>query len=225
VIANCIIAGNVSNEGGEGAGIFCRQSGPTVTNCTICDNSGDGMMCYDGSCPVVINCVFWGNSLGQIVAESGGSYIGSSTPVVAFSDVQGGWPGDGNIDTDPCFAQPGAYDPNGTPRDPSDDSWIEGDYHLKSQAGRWDPDSQAWVQDDVTSPCIDAGDVGKPIGFEPFPNGGIINMGAFGGTKQASKSYFGEVACGTIVAGDINGDCRVDFADFAIIAFHWLEEN
>ena len=28
----------------------------------------------------------------------------------------------------------------------------------------------------------------SPIGPEPFPNGGLINMGAYGGTTQASKS-------------------------------------
>jgi len=59
---------------------------------------------------------------------------------------------------------------------------------LKSQAGRWDSDSQSWVVDDVTSPCIDAGDPGTPVGLEPLPNGGIINMGAYGGTAEASKS-------------------------------------
>jgi hypothetical protein len=63
------------------------------------------------------------------------------------------------------------------------------------------------------------------IGYEPFPNGGIINMGAYGATAEASKSYFGEPVCETIVAGDINGDCKVDLADFAFMAFHWLEDN
>lgn len=66
--------------------------------------------------------------------------------------------------------------------------WIDGDYHLKSQVGRWDQNSQSWIQDDVTSPCIDAGDPNSPIGHEPFPNGGIINMGAYGGTEEASMS-------------------------------------
>ena len=61
--------------------------------------------------------------------------------------------------------------------------------------------------------------------YEPFPNGGIINMGAYGGTAEASKSYFGEPVCETIVAGDINGDCKVNFKDFALMAFHWLEDN
>ena len=64
-----------------------------------------------------------------------------------------------------------------------------------------------------------------PIGLEPFPNGGRINMGAYGGTVEASKSYFGEPVCETIIAGDINGDCKVDFFDVAIVGYHWLEEG
>jgi len=102
---------------------------------------------------------------------------------------------------------------------------ANGDYHLQSQAGRWDPNSQSWVQDEVTSPCIDAGNMGSAIGFEPFPNGGIVNMGAYGGTAEASKSYFGEPVCETIIAGDINGDCELDLKDFAIMALHRLTDN
>jgi hypothetical protein len=65
----------------------------------------------------------------------------------------------------------------------------------------------------------------SPIGYEPFPNGGIINMGAYGGTPEASKSYFDSPLCETIIAGDIDGDCKVDFQDFAIMAFHWLQDH
>jgi predicted secreted protein len=93
-----------------------------------------------------------------------------------------------NLDTDPCFADAGFWDPNSTPDDPNDDFWVDGDYHLKSEYGRWNPNTQTWVVDDVTSPCIDAGDPNRPVGDEPFPNGVIINMGAYGGTKEASKS-------------------------------------
>ena len=64
-----------------------------------------------------------------------------------------------------------------------------GDYHLKSQVGRWEAGSGSWVIDEVTSPCIDAGDPNSPVGDEPEPNGGRINMGAYGGTAEASKSY------------------------------------
>jgi hypothetical protein len=133
--------------------------------------------------------------------------------------------GVGNMSLDPCFAEPGHWDINGTPDDPNDDFFVAGDNHLKSRAGRWDPITQSWVKDDVTSPCIDAGDPASPIGLEPFPNGGRINMGAYGGTVEASKSYFGIAPCETIVAGDINGDCKVDFIDLVILARHWLEEG
>jgi hypothetical protein len=99
----------------------------------------------------------------------------------------------GNIDANPCFAKLGYWadinDPNiiVEPDDPNA-VWIDGDYHLKSEAGRWDPISESWVLDAVTSPCIDRGDPDSPVGEEPDPNGGIVNMGAYGGTQQASMS-------------------------------------
>jgi len=79
--------------------------------------------------------------------------------------------------------------------------------------------------DELTSPCIDTGDPTSVIGHEPFPNGGIINMGAYGGTVEASKSYFGKAPCETIIAGDINGDCAVNYEDFTLLALHWLTDN
>jgi hypothetical protein len=50
-------------------------------------------------------------------------------------------------------------------------------------------------------------------------------MGAYGGTEEASKSYFGEPVCETIVTGDIDGDCEVNLKDFELMAFHWLEDR
>jgi hypothetical protein len=44
------------------------------------------------------------------------------------------------------------------------------------------------MRDGVTSPCIDAGDPGSPVGRETFPNGHIINVGAYGGTIEASRT-------------------------------------
>jgi len=62
------------------------------------------------------------------------------------------------------------------------------DYHLKSEHGRWDAKGKQWVKDEATSPCIDAGDPASKYSNEPAPNGGRINMGAYGNTKKASKS-------------------------------------
>ncbi len=60
------------------------------------------------------------------------------------------------------------------------------DYHLQSEHGRYT--RAGWVKDPVTSPCIDAGDPDSPYDNEPYFNGDRINMGAYGNTRQASKS-------------------------------------
>lgn len=179
-----------------GAGIRATRGGD-ISNCTVADNDGIGIWISQGT---LVNSIAWGNGQQQV-------YNPDQASSATYCDVHGGWAGQGNLDAGPLFADANS-----------------GDYHLKSQAGRWDPNSQLWVKDDVISPCIDAGDPASPVGQEPFPNGGIINMGAYGGTAEASKSYFGEPVCETIVAGDINGDCKVDFVDLALMAAHWFSE-
>jgi hypothetical protein len=196
IILNNVISYN-SAPSGVGGGL--HECSATIEDNTICYNSTlNGGAGINECAASVSNCIVWENMPDQV----------RETSAVRYSDVQGGWPGVGNIDVDPCFADP-----------------CNGDCHLKSQAGRWDPNTQSWVTDANTGLCIDAGDPNSPIGPEPFPNGGRINMGAYGGTTEASKSYFGEPVCETIVAGDINGDCLVNWLDFAIMAFHWLEDH
>ena len=127
---------------------------------------------------------------------------------IDYSNISEPWAGTGNFDADPCFADP-----------------DNGDYRLKSQAGRWNPITHTWLTDGTTSPCIDVGDPMSPIGPEPFPNGAIANIGAYGRTNQASKSYFDAPPCETIVAGDINGDCIVDAKDLAFLAKKWMQNS
>jgi hypothetical protein len=190
MVKNSCISGNGRNGGQTGHGVSSERSRLLIDNCTLAENTGRGLY-YSGSSKrgeqaTVSNSIIWGNGSGQISGDSG-------LMTVTYSNIEGGWPGQGNIDADPLFAHPGfwvdaddssrvvdANDPNAT--------WVAGDYHLKSQAGRFDPDSGQWVLDEVTSPCIDAGDPNDSVGLEPSPNGGRINMGAYGGTAEASKS-------------------------------------
>jgi len=100
------------------------------------------------------------------------------------------------------------------------------DYHLKSQKGRFwpqDPNDAGmfgeldglWAMDGVTSPCIDAGDPNLAPTGEAMPNGGRVNMGAYGGTAYASRSEWP-------IEGDVNRDGIVNIVDFAILAGDWM---
>ena len=66
---------------------------------------------------------------------------------------------------------------------------MPGDYHLQAQGGRWHDVTQTWVMDDVTSPCIDAGDPIISVGNESDPHGDRINIGVYGGSSAASRSF------------------------------------
>jgi predicted outer membrane repeat protein len=190
-VGKCTVLGNKAS--GNGGGI-CTQGIITLNNSIFNNNyalHGDE--------------IYIGLRYKHITGVPPTTIIVNSVATMRYNNIQGGeenisiennctlaWES-GNTDEDPLFVNPGywadADDPNVfvEPNDPNA-VWIDGDYHLKSQAGRWDPASESWTVDDVTSPCIDAGDPNSPIGYEPFPNGGIINMGAYGGTPQASKS-------------------------------------
>lgn len=140
-------------------GIFVSGGSPTIRNVTFADN-GFGVAAYAGADPNISNCIFWGNSGGDLHDCS-----------VRFSCLQTIQPGVGNISEDPLFAAPDA-----------------GDYHLKSRRGRYQPASDRWVLDSETSPCIDAAHPGEDAGAERAPHGWRRNMGAYGGTNYASLS-------------------------------------
>ncbi len=219
---NCVFAGNYGLYR-SGAIITYATAVVRLSNCTFIGNRGRlssiAYITESALTPIELTrCIVWDGP--DPFSACGKSLAGP--PVVTYSNVQGGYPGEGNIDVDPLFVDPGHWDPNDTPDDPDDDVYVVGDYHLKSQAGHWDRATETWVFDEVTSPCIDAGDPNAPLGAEPFPNGGYVNLGACGGSLEASRSYFGEPVCETHIAGDINGDCKVDDLDMDILMSHWL---
>ena len=167
---NCLVAGN------SGMGLYSGY--PTLENCTVADNAGVGMNAVQAQ---ISNSILYFNNEG---AGGVNLEVESAKSTVTYSDIQGGWEGEGNLDADPLFVARGAWP-------------TAGDYHLKSQGWFWDVLHGAWAWDDATSPCIDAGDPAVPLGDEPPCAGGDalseragvntrINMGAYGGTSEAS---------------------------------------
>ncbi|MBO6028359.1 MAG: right-handed parallel beta-helix repeat-containing protein, partial [Bacteroidales bacterium] len=66
------------------------------------------------------------------------------------------------------------------------------DFHLKSTAGRYDPNAKDYVTTDTeTSALVDAADSAVDCSKEPAPNGGRANLGRYGGTDEASKTSAG----------------------------------
>ena len=96
-VVNSIIANNSSQCAG---GLSFQDSSSTITNSTIKENSaecsGGGFYCIRSDV-IVTNTIMWGDTEGEI-----DGWGGSIT--VTYSDVQGGWAGEGNIDADPLFA-------------------------------------------------------------------------------------------------------------------------
>ncbi len=212
-LTNCLWACNL------GGAVHARVGVLAIDRCTLCSNraqEGGLVACVDaaGRSPADVSVMVTNSILRDDACEFCVFNCDLEDLTVTYSNVEGGWPGEGNIDVEPHFVSPGGWPRLG-------DSWVEGDYHLKSQAGRWDPLAREWVVDEVTSPCIDAGDPTDSIGEELFPDGGAVNMGAYAGTTQASKSYFGEPLCSMNLAGDTNGDCRIDLADLLTVLSHW----
>jgi hypothetical protein len=115
-IINCTFHRNSAKETG-GAIYNYNDSSPTITNCTFSENkakSGGGIYnCY--SSPIITNSVLWGDTAqeGPEISGSGGSYCD-----VAYSNIQGGYPGSENIDQHPGFVDPGSGDFHLTAKSP-----------------------------------------------------------------------------------------------------------
>ena len=174
-----------------------NERGIYFENCTLSGNRatwwGGALLLEAVPECTLTNNIFWLNTSGRDgneIALRKNSYVS-----LAYSNVQQNVESifvdsstleqlSGNMALDPCFVSPGHWRPDNSPGT----SWVGGDYHLKSQAGRWDPRVGTWVTDLLSSPCIDSGDPTCQVNVEPSPNGGIINIGAYGGTPEASKS-------------------------------------
>jgi hypothetical protein len=162
ILANNFVAANKAAKGGGlylSSGFSGLPTGNTIV-ANVATSAGGGMYLQSASVSIS-NSILWQNSAinGAQIAS-----VGATTSMLSYCDIEGGWNGTTNLDTDPAFM-----------RNPNDggDGWgvggndDYGDLHLK-----------------VTSPCINVGDPSGDytgqldIDGQPRIFGGRIDIGA-----------------------------------------------
>lgn len=86
-----------------GGGMYLYDSHPTLTHLTISRNKGNygGGMFIESSHPILTNSIIWDNNSEAIFL-----FIVNEQPIITYSDIEGGWEGEGNINNDPLFTNP-----------------------------------------------------------------------------------------------------------------------
>ncbi|MHC4501003.1 MAG: right-handed parallel beta-helix repeat-containing protein, partial [Planctomycetota bacterium] len=220
MITNCIISGNTASEGmyGSAGGGLCVCHG-TITNCIIngniakgsgcptCDSRGGGLYMCNGT---ITNCTISGNSAytDEYVSSRGGGLYGC----------------EGYIKYCIIWSNSALEDPelylSSYPNYSCVKDWISGGIgNIVDDPMFVDPnnDNYRLLPD---SPCIDTGDPGyvaepneKDLdGRARLVDGDcnsteVVDMGAY----EFSYAYL----------GDFDGECDVDFVDYAIIGLAW----
>ncbi len=192
-LTNCII--NENAAGWHGGGVDCVGSAPTLTNCTItactAGNDGGGVSSWHGSSPTLTNCILWGDSPDEITLHQQGSVT------LAYSSIQGGWTGTGNIDADPLFAG-------------------LNDFHLAAGSPCIDAGDNAAVPPDLCDLDGD-GDLNEPLPFDLDGNLRFFDDPATDDTGSGTPPLVdmgayelaGPVSC----PGDSNCDGQVNWRD------------
>ncbi len=193
-VTGCTFIGNMADlcdgkcDSGGAGGISTTEGNPTVTNCTFSGNSGyrGGINTEGGQANVtVINCVLWGD---------GPTEIGGQGALVAYSNVQGGYPGIGNIDADPLFVAPG-----------------NGNYRLQAGSPCIDAGDNTAVPSDITTDLD---------GLPRFVDTGLgqcpVDMGAYEFQQGDACS-----PCPWDCDGGESTDGTVGITDFLLLLAQW----
>ncbi len=181
VMVNNTITGNDAGMYGNGGGMWVRSftatgglpGNVTLTNNTVTGNRANGgggaYLIMEGNAFNLYNNIIWENPFGHSwdidVYQNGVLNVHNNN----YGNLYGQWSSSqNNIQQNPLFVKNGQWDEKGTPNDPTDDVWIEGDYHLQ-----------------FGSPCVDQGSNSAPEiptsdkDGNPRIVGGTVDMGAY----------------------------------------------
>jgi hypothetical protein len=214
-VINCLFAENSTNILG-GPALVVEGPGPvnaTVINSTITGNTSpvDGAIVVIDASLVVRNSILWDNSPEQISFP-----FGTGSADVAYSIVEGGWEGDGNIDADPEFVDA-----------------DNGNYRLSAGSPAIDTGSNDEVPSSVTADLD-----GNPRFVSCSGGVSVVDIGAF----ERQSDLTADLNCDGVVSvqdllilighwgvcddpddcgADLNGDGIVNALDLLILLSNW----
>jgi hypothetical protein len=223
-LINCTFSQNTAVVDGGGMNNVASVAEPTPTpalaGCTFTANTaggnGGGMsniaaLPVPTPDPTLTGCILWGNLHHGTGGELAQIFDGT---VVSHSCIEGLniYAGNGNIGEDPCFVDPNGPDGIGGTEDD--------DLHLMPG-----------------SPCIDAGDnnslppdttdldgdgnTTEPIPWDADGRPRIMD----GDCNDSNVVDIGSYEFAWVYLGDFDGQCDVDWVDYAIFAWAWLSEQ
>ncbi len=192
VISNCKITKN------NGSGLYLTaESKPIISNTIFCGNKaerGGAIICFQNSSPIFINVSIINN---KAIEAGGGICLGNNNYCTFKNSII--WanqaPDGSTIAFNNSSIKPSTVEFTYSNIDTTHNNWISQD----NGNVIWGPGNISedplfcdLENNDFTfrpgSPCIDSGDQFDNVGEEPFPHGYRINMGAYGGTKNAANT-------------------------------------
>jgi len=230
-VANCLFVENSTASSvlycsAFGGAVASNWSEPysllSLINCTMVFNTATG---YGGgvgqrsnqTAPALANCIIWANSPNQIGADS---Y--SPSPVVTYSCVQGGWPGAGNISSNPNL------DAGFAPQAGSPVIDAGNNHAIPFEASCTDLGAAPRLMDDPQTTDTGAGscrlvDIGvyefsgitQPARGDSNCDGfvGFGDINAFNLALTNQLQWESQYACGYLCVNDVNLDGDVSFDD------------
>jgi hypothetical protein len=134
--------------------------------------------------------------------------------------------GDGNIDLDPNFVDPGYWDDANTPGDANDDFFVLGNYHIPPNSPCVDSGDNSSVpsvsttdidgEQRIFNDTVDIGADEVVTNLADFNTDGIVD---YFDIKVMTDEW---LSSGSELQADFYEDDFIDFADYAVFAEQWL---